>query len=129
MNSHEEATIRAFVIPSRRTRWLESLASAKRRRSCLDKLNHCRDLDERYATALPSNTDIVSLLRSCGAPARCYLLSDTKEIDGLELPLEEAVSATEAAGWGTIISCIPGRLAYYYDESGDRRMLLKRAAD
>ena len=30
-------------------------------------------------------------------------------------------------GWGTIVSCLPGRLAYYYDEEGARRMLLERA--
>jgi len=128
MHPHEEATIRAFLIPPRRTRWLESLASAKRRGPCLDKLNHCRDLDERYTTPLPSNTDVVALLRSHGAPATCYVLSSTKEIDGLEMPLDEAILATHTGGWGTIVSCIPGRLAYYYDECGDRRMLLKRAA-
>lgn len=127
MNEIEEAIIRAFITPARRTRWLESLASAKRRARMLDHLNHCRDLDERYATLLPSNTDVVALLRSRGAAPMCYVLSDTKEIDGQMLPLAEAVSAAELGGWGTIISCIKGQLGYYYDELGERRMLLERA--
>ena len=127
MNAHEEAIIRTFITPARRTRWLESLASAKRRPAMLDRLNHCQDLDERYATLLPSNTDLVGLLRSRGAPNMCYVLSCTDGIDGSVLPLDEAVSATTSGGWGTIISCIPARLAYYYDECGARRMLLERA--
>lgn len=69
MNEIEEAIIRAFITLARRIRWLESLASAKRRARMLDCLNHCRDLDERYATLLPSNTDVVALLRSRGAPS------------------------------------------------------------
>jgi hypothetical protein len=128
MNAAEEAIIRAFIIPARRTRWLESLASAKRRPSMLDRLNHCRDLDERYSTLLPSNANVVALLRSRGAPAVCYVLSCTANIDGQTLPLDEAVAAAELGGWGTIVSCIPGHLAYYYDECGERRMLLERAA-
>jgi hypothetical protein len=128
MNEIEEAIIRAFITPARRTRWLESLASAKRRARMLDHLNHCRDLDERYVTLLPSNTDVVALLRSRGAPAMCYVLSDTKEIDGQMLPLPEAIGTVEMGGWGTIISCITGQLGYYYDECGARRMLLERSA-
>jgi len=128
MNEIEEAIIRAFITPARRKRWLESLASAKRRARMLDRLNHCRDLDERYATLLPSNTDIVALLRSRGAPEICYVLSGTKEIDGQMLPLAEAVWAAELGGWGTILSCTKGQLGYYYDECGtQRRMLLERA--
>jgi hypothetical protein len=92
----------------------------------LDHLNHCRDIDERYARLLPSNTNVAALLRGHGAPATCYVLSDTAEIDGRTLPLVEAVEAAELGAWGTILSCIPGRLAYYYDECGERRMLLER---
>jgi hypothetical protein len=128
MHPHEEAMIRAFVAPPRRTRWLESLASPKRRSGFLDHLNHCRDIDDRYATPVPSNADVVALLKAHGAPATCYILSATDALDGRELPLAEAVAQAHSGGWGTLLSCIPGRLAYYYDECGERRMLLKRAA-
>ena len=40
--------------------------------------------------------------------------------------LAEAVAEVAIGGWGTIISCLPGQLAYYYDECGERRMLLER---
>ena len=42
------------------------------------------------------------------------------------MELSEAISQTELTGWGTIISCIPGQLAYYDDECGERRILLAR---
>lgn len=128
MYPHEEATIRAFITPARRIRWLESLASAKRRGRFLDRLNHCRDIDERYATPLPSNADVVAVLKALGAPATCYVVSCTADLDARELPLARAVAEAESGGWGTLIICVPGRLAYYYDECGERRMLLKRAA-
>jgi hypothetical protein len=126
MHPHEEEIIRAFMIPARRKRWLESLNSSKRRGPMLDRLNHCRDLDERYATPLPSNVNIAEILRSRGAPEMCYVLSCTDTIDGRELPLDEVLTVTELGGWGTILGCLPGRLAYYYDECGARRMLLER---
>jgi hypothetical protein len=124
MNPQEEATVRAFIVPHRRERWLEALASAKRRRRFLDRLNHCRDIDERYATPLAGGADVISLLRSRGAPANCYVLSDVADIDGREMPLAEAISRAELEGFGTLFSCIPGSLAYYHDERGARRLLL-----
>jgi hypothetical protein len=125
----EEAIVRAFVASHRRSRWLSLLSAAKRRRKFLDCLNHCADLDPRYAQPVASNVDVVALLRSRGAPARCYVVSDIAAIDGQELPLAEAVAAAESAGWGTLISCIPGRLACYIDEAGtQRRLLLVRSA-
>ena len=108
-------------------RWLDALASPKRRRRFLDRLNHCRDLDERYASPLPSSTDVAALLRSLGAPTECHVLSDLADIDGMGLPLADAIDRVELGGFGSILSCVPGRLAYYLDESGTgRRLLLVR---
>ena len=126
MHPAEEATIQAFIDSARRPRWIESLKATKRRRRFLDRLNHCRDLDPRFATLLDSNSDVVAVLKAHGAPATCYVVSDTLALDGREMPLADAVSESELGGWGTIISCVPGRLAYYYDECGERRILLER---
>lgn len=126
--AHEVAFVRAFVVSARRGRWLEALADPARRSVFLDRLNHCPDLDPRFVTSVASAAEVVGLLRSCGAPATCYVLSAADELDGRELSLEQAVAEAERAGWGTIISCIPGRLAYYYDECGGRRLLLERTS-
>lgn len=126
--AHEEAVVRAFVAPARRGRWLEALADPARRSRFLDRLNHCPDFDPRFVTPVPGGVDVAALLRSRGAPPTCHALSAADDLDGRELPLEQAVAEVEKAGWGTVISCIPGRLAYYHDECGERRLLLERTA-
>ncbi len=125
--AHEEALIRAFIVPARRERWLEALADPSRRPAFLDRLNHCPDFAPRFVTPVLS-ADVVDPLRSRGAPSMCHVLSGADELDGRELPLEDAVADAERAGWGTMVSCLPGRLAYYYDECGERRLLLERPA-
>jgi hypothetical protein len=126
MRPWEETTIRAFITPSRRIRWLDSIASLDRRSRFLDRLNHCCDLDARFTTILPSNTEIIRLLKQHGAAESCHLISAAASLDGLELPLAEAVSEVDQSGWATIVCCVPGRLAYYHDECGERRVLLER---
>lgn len=120
----EAATIRAFVVRAKRDRYLSFLGNEKRRRKFLDCLNHCRDLDDRFATVLPSAIDVVQLLESHGAPSECWVISDNPEIDRRDMALAEAVAQLHWASWGTILSCIPGRLAYYRDEAGTKRHLV-----
>jgi len=123
----EELTIRAFVVAERRPRYLEQLGAPERRAPFLDqRLNHCRDLDERFATPA-SNVTADDLLR-LGAPETCRVISSARELDGREMPLSEALDEVRFHGWGTIICCIPGRLAYYRGETGEREFILVRSA-
>ena len=126
MIEDEEKIIKAFFLKERRDRYLMLLGSKKRRNEALDKLNHCKDFDSRFIQWLPSNADIFNILRKEGAPDKAYIISDSKEIDGKTLPLADAIHEAAMGGWGTIISCIPGKLAYYYDEVGERRGILRR---
>ncbi len=126
MQAREEALVDAFVIPSKRARYKAFLASPKRRRKILHGLNHLSDLDDRFATDLPSSTDIVELLRSRGAPEACHVISDVAGLDGREMTLQDAIDQIEANMWGTLVGCLPGRLAYYYGEAGEQRLLLER---
>lgn len=126
MNEHEEKFIASFILKEKRHRWQTQMGNPQKRAAHLVRLNHLHDLDEKYVTWLPSNTDIEQLLLREGSPANGYIFSDSKGIDGKFLQLDDAVDHTMRGGWGTIISCIPGRLAYYYDECGDRRALLIR---
>jgi hypothetical protein len=43
------------------------------------------------------------------------------------MALREAIDETESHMWGALIGCVPGRLAYYYGEAGEQRLLLERA--
>jgi hypothetical protein len=94
--------------------------------SFLGRLNGCREIGERYATALRPSMRVAAEQRSSGAPEMCYVLSATAELDGLELPLHEAHDRVEMGGCGTLVGCTRDRLAYFYDEGGERRWLLER---
>lgn len=127
MQAHEEAIVRAFILRERQERYLALLGNPRRRKKALDTLNHAVPLDPRFMTHISGGLDVAEVLRARGAPDACYVLSAIAEIDGCELPLEEAVREAEVRFWGTIIGCIPGRLAFYLGEGGETRAILERA--
>jgi hypothetical protein len=51
-------------------------------------------------------------------------MSEDAEIDGRELDLRAALEHVNGREIGTILSCVPGKLAYF--ESEDDRLLLAR---
>jgi hypothetical protein len=126
MNEHEDKTVSSFILKEKRHRYRHILTTPKKRGTGLDRLNHCDDFDPRYANWLPSNADIVGILKKDGSPSQVYLISAETSLDGSTLSLPEAVEAAAMGGWGTIVSCIPSKLAYYYDECGERRAILRR---
>ncbi len=126
MNENEEALIRTFIIREKRKRYLELFGSKKRRTATTDCLNHFSDLDPRYRTIVPSTANVVALLQAKGAPDTCCVISAIHEIDGWTMPLSEAIDIIEYEGWGTLVGCIPGRLAYYYGEQGEQRLILEK---
>ncbi|WP_146526977.1 hypothetical protein [Novipirellula artificiosorum] len=135
MNEHEERLIAAFVLKDirERYRFLLSAGDMRRRGQCCNRLNHCRDFDERFVTWLPRDPrstmrkfEIAKLLCSKGCRADVYVFGSADSVDGKTLPLLEAMTDIEAAGFGALLSCVPGKLAYYYDELGERRAILER---
>jgi len=121
LHPFEEATLRAFVALSKRDRLLTLLGSPKRRRKALEALNHFDDWDERFAQPVKSSADILALLRQAGAPAECHVISDDDELDGRSMPLDDAVRACEEFDFASILCCIPGKLAFFFDEAMVRR--------
>lgn len=126
MHPIEETTIRSFIAPHRRPRWLTMLEQGKIQQ--LARLDHCADIDLRFAHFLPSNVDAVALLTSHGAPPDCFIISSSQDLHGRFEKLAKAIEAVQDSSCGSIISCIHGQLAYYYDEDGSRRALLLRPA-
>jgi hypothetical protein len=133
MNEHEREFIAAFIVKERRPRYRRELESGdpKHRDQCLSRLCHCRDLQEnrvewlaRDPRSVTRDEQIAEELTRRGSPARVYLMAYCCPEDGRSLPLLDALRAVTAAGWGAIVSCVPGRLAYYIDEEGERRGIL-----
>ena len=126
----EEAFVRAFILSEKQERYLSLLSSPKRRRDILARLDHQLDynrvLAARVAGEDQSSSRISELLRARKAPATCHAISADSALDGRDLPLREALDAVVGSGIGTVLSCIPGRLAYYEAEDAGERYIFSR---
>ncbi len=69
---------------------------------------------------------VLTELRQRGAPEACYVISTRSDLDGRTMPLAEALGEVHAMQMGTLISCIPGQLAYYEGEDPHERYVLHR---
>jgi hypothetical protein len=128
--SHEEDFVRAFIVPEKQERYLALLSSPKRRHGFLDRLNHNADYDAQFASHVPpsqqSAAAIERLLRQRGAPDICHTISSHAAWDGRDLPLREALDLIVGFSMGSVLSCIPGRLAYYEAEDLGARYIFQR---
>lgn len=128
--SHEEAFIRAFVLPDRQQRWTELLLNDRRRSAFTHRLADPIDIDTRWAVPIPASEQtsdgIAALLRSCGAPAQCHLISEYPTLDGTEAQLSDALDTIVGSGVGSVVLCVPGVLAYYEGEVRTRFILQRR---
>jgi hypothetical protein len=125
--NHEEA-IKAFIIPVRQERYMEFLKSAKKREKFIAQLAHFKHLDPKFVVRVPGNqrnpSSLQKLLVEKGAGTKCWVISENSELDGKEIDLQTALEETIGYQMGTLISCIPGKLAYFEDEDG--RYILER---
>lgn len=125
---NEQAFIASFVKRSKRDRYREILSDPRLRHKFIDQLAHFNDFDPKYRLALPSNKlfvdNIARELQKRHAPNLVFGISEDPRLDQKELPLVEALSQTVGCGMGTVLSCIPGRLAFV--ETEDERFILER---
>lgn len=136
---HEQATVKAFVVRGRQERFSSFLLSPKNRKKFTQELAHFRWFDDRFATTVSWKVDpslklwdrhlqgienVSRLLRSKGAGQTCWVISEDSKIDGQQLRLESALEDVLGNGMGTILSCIPGKLAYF--EGEDEALILFR---
>lgn len=128
MNEQETLIIDTFISRDYRDRLKFLLNHPKKRIVGLQWLNGPLDLDPRYKYPIrpKSDAELVELLRKEGCPDQVYLMSSTRHLDGKILPLDDAVKQIGCYGYGTIMSCIPGKLAYWYAEEGAEKAILKK---
>ena len=118
--THEEAFVAVFIQRHHRERLLFELASRRGRflsRFCHAALHY---LDPRYVVTInPPNSDpdeILAILKKHGAGKDCYAMSCNDDIDTRIFPLKEALPAAVGHGLPSILSCLPGKLAYLETE-------------
>jgi hypothetical protein len=130
MNVHEQQFAKSFITPEKQIRYLELLKSEKGRKKVRAGLYHCRDIDQRFARLLDpkdqTTEGVEQILRSKGAPERCYLFSAENDLDGREMDLSEALFEVVGSNSGTLVSCIPGKLGYFEFEDIGERYILER---
>lgn len=118
---HEAAFISSFIIREKRDRYQLKLATPKKRRAFLDRLNHQfhKDLDSRRVCELPPVT-------VPSGDYACYILASEDEYDGQIIPASSISEILSSAYFGMIVSYIPGKLAAYKDESPSAVVWLHR---
>jgi hypothetical protein len=126
----ESAIVRAFIKPSRRRRMLTLLETEKGRAKATLLLAHSIELDPRYSSRITGTQRkapiIAATLTQLGAPIECYAWSELDTVDGRTLGLEEALEEVVGRGFGTFLSCLPGRLAYFEGEAPGERYICHR---
>ena len=127
---HEQEFVRSFIQKGRRERCFFLLSDPSRRREFTAKLAHFNWLDERFATSVPgsmahTSVELVSLLKQNGAGPTVWVISEDRSIDGRALPLQEAMDSVWGRLMGSVLSCVPGKLAFYRGEEMKSELLLK----
>jgi hypothetical protein len=124
----ELALIAAFVMRSKRDRYREFLSSPRLRHKFTSRLDHFADFDPKYRLPIPSNelfvNNIAAELQKRRSPRLVLVISNDRTLDQQEIPLLDALDRVVGRGMGTILSCIPGRLAFV--ETEDERFILER---
>ena len=128
MNEHEIEFVNAFVPKIRRERILAMLTVPKLRHKFRFELHHPKSsllIPEYIRSIAPSQqtpTLILQALKKAGAPDRCWAIGN--QFDATFVNLDDALHDVVGAQMGTILSCIPGRLAYF--ESEEDRVILSK---
>lgn len=126
---NEHSLIASFVKRSKRDRYREILSNQRLRHRFISQLAHFADFDPRYRVPIPSNKlfvdNIANELKKRHSPSIVFAISEDPKLDQKELPLLEALREIVGRGMGTVLSCIPGRLAFV--ETEDERFILERS--
>jgi hypothetical protein len=129
----ENAFIETFLVPERRERYKQLLSNPKRRADILDRLNHNLDFLPSLAFSIPGGqhnaAGIARLLNERGIrdSDNVYIFPDVRELDGLWLPMRQAIEEVKQAGFGSVVCCVTGRLAYYRPEEPANGYILETA--
>ena len=126
--NHELALIAAFVKRAKRDRYREMLSTPRLRHKFTGLLAHFKDFDLRYRLPIPSNRlfadNTARELEIRHSPRMVFAISEDAAIDQTDVLLVDALRRVVGRGMGTVLSCIPGRLAFV--ETEDERFILER---
>jgi hypothetical protein len=125
---NELSLIAAFVKGSKRDRYRDIVSNPGMRRKFTDQLAHFTDFDPKYRLSIPSNKlfveNIARELQRRHSPTIAVAISEDPRLDQKKFPFVEGLKRIVGCGMGTVLSCIPGRLAFV--ETEDERFIPER---
>ena len=129
-DEHLEAFIRGFATGNERQRLLALMSTAGGRKRLRRDLHRYFDgLEGPHVHQLPHEhtfpAPLYDLLRSKGAPEQCFVISEFSQVDGREMLLRDALEDVQC-GTTSIVSCIPGKLAWLECELAKHSRLCER---
>ena len=81
---------------------------AKKRHKLINELSHFKKLNPQFIVPITPNQQhvpqLMSLLRSKDAPAKCRVISEDGNVDSREIDLQEALKEVVGRQMGTILS-------------------------
>jgi len=127
-NIHEVAFIKAFIVKEKQERLLALVQNKKSRKKFCLLLAHNIEINTKFTHPLKKEGDnggqVHGLLKKHGAPDICHIICENSKYDNKEMQLKEALHELFTTDFGCIISCIPGKLAFYQGEDAFSRVLL-----
>jgi hypothetical protein len=129
-----QAFIESFVAKRYKDNWLHKIACAKPNHNLVRGMDALyRELDERYCEQLPKGNqqkEITFVLKAIAEYklTNCCVLSAYEPFNQKTMLIEEALNNIVGSSSTTIISFLPGKVAYFEGHSiGDRYMRIKKA--
>jgi hypothetical protein len=125
---HHEQALTGFIKRTKRERYREMLGDPRLRRKFTHQLAHFTDFDPKFRLPFPSSKlfveNIAVELKKRQCPYIVFAISEDPSLDQKEVPLLDALKQVVGSGMGTVLSCLPGRLAFV--ETEDERFILER---
>ncbi|QSB04146.1 hypothetical protein [Natronoglycomyces albus] len=121
---HIIGLITSFASLDKREELLRLAEDPAKHGDLLALLFHRGTLGTHWARKVTSGRDthtIEQLLHASGSGGQCVVISTSPDADGQCLPLAEALEKYVGSGSTLIISCSPGELVYFEDDSTDER--------
>jgi len=126
--NHELLVVNTFIDKNQRNRFNTLLSSKKGRAKARGLMSHSIRFVPHLIHEIPTNKqtseEIIKILLQHKASTSCYLISEHTRLDKTVMGLAEAINEVVGSGIATIVSCIPGKLAYFEGEGFNNRFIL-----
>jgi hypothetical protein len=129
MSQHLTTFVESFIAKRYKRQWLAILERTKPNSEVFRGMDNLyRELDERHCTELPKGNkqQNISFVKQAIAPykiTRCWVLSAHEHFNEQSIPVEEALQKIVGTSSTTLISFLPGKVAYFEGHSVDERYL------